>query len=138
MQQELLHGSSHLPLSGENLLVPAYQSYQEIESDHPSEEGVLSSALRALGRVPSAISDSVENAARWGIKTLSELHKKDRGIEYRPLQALVFELCNAQAFLSLVQEHPAAMLGQRIEEFREGRAPELILIDAQSQPRLLE
>ncbi len=66
------------------------------------------------------------------------INKKDRENEYRPLQALVFELCNAQAFLSLVQEHPSAMLGQQIEELREGRTPELILLDARSQPRLLE
>jgi hypothetical protein len=138
VRQELLRSSSHLPSADETLVIPAYHSYQEIESDHAADEGVLSSALKALGRVPSAISDSVGSVARWGIKTLSELQKTDRGNEYRPLQALVFELCNAQAFLSLVREHPLAMLGQKIEELREGHAPELILFDAQRQLDLFE
>jgi hypothetical protein len=138
VRQELLQESSHLPSADERLLIPEYQSYQEITSDYVSDEGVLSNALGALGRVPSAISDSVGSAVRWGVQTLSELHKKDRGDEYRSLQALVFELSNAQVFLSLVRAYPLAMLGQQIEELRAGRAPEFIFIDAQNHPRLLE
>ena len=111
VQQGLLQGSPQLSSADESVLIPQYHSYQEIESNYSSEEGVMSSSLRALSMLSSTISESVGSAARWGIKTLSELHKTDRGNEYRPLQALVFELCNAQAFLSLVQDHPSAMLG---------------------------